>query len=81
MRRRTIEYALGFGLALASIGATAWGQGASGQVRPPRRPPLRIEIVPSAQLYRQCVDWHVIEHRATGDTVVPQTRCRWAVRR
>lgn len=45
-----------------------------------RRAPLRIEITPSGRLYRQCTDWHVIEHRATGDTVVPRTRCWWALR-
>jgi hypothetical protein len=45
-----------------------------------RRPPLRIEVTPSARLYRQCTDWHVIEHRATGDTVVPRMRCWWALR-
>jgi hypothetical protein len=45
-----------------------------------RRPPLRIEVTPSPQLYRQCADWHVIEHRPTGDTVVPRSRCWWAAR-
>jgi hypothetical protein len=45
-----------------------------------RRPPLRIEVTPSGRLYRQCTDWHVIEHRLTGDTVVPRTRCWWALR-
>jgi hypothetical protein len=44
-----------------------------------RRAPLRVEVTPS-RLYRQCTDWYVIEHRATGDTVVPRTQCRWAVR-
>jgi hypothetical protein len=44
-----------------------------------RRLPLRVEVTPS-RLYRQCTDWHVIEHRATGDTIVPRTRCWWAVR-
>jgi hypothetical protein len=43
-----------------------------------RRPPLRVEVTPG-HLYRQCADWHVIEHRATGDTVVPRSRCWWAV--
>jgi hypothetical protein len=45
-----------------------------------RRAPLRIEVTPSGRLYRQCADWHVIEHRATGDTVVPRMRCWWALR-
>jgi hypothetical protein len=44
-----------------------------------RRPPLRIEISPR-RLVRQCVDWHVVERRATGDTVVPRMRCWWASR-
>jgi hypothetical protein len=44
-----------------------------------RRVPLRVEVTPS-RLYRQCTDWHVIEHRASGDTIVPRTRCWWAVR-
>ncbi len=45
-----------------------------------RRAPLRVDVTPVGRLYRQCTDWHVIEHRATGDTVVPRTRCWWAVR-
>jgi hypothetical protein len=45
-----------------------------------RRAPLRVDVTPAGRLYRQCTDWHIIEHRATGDTVVPRTRCRWAVR-
>jgi len=29
-------------------------------------------------LYRQCVDWYVVEARvATGPTVVPRIRCWW----
>jgi len=50
------------------------------RVRLHRRAPLRIEVTPSGRLYRQCVDWHVIERRASGDTVVPRTRCWWALR-
>jgi hypothetical protein len=42
-----------------------------------RRAPLRIEVTPR-RVYRQCADSHVIEHRASGDTVVPRTRCWWA---
>jgi hypothetical protein len=47
-----------------------------------RRAPLRLHVgpAPSERLYRQCTDWHVIEHRATGDTVVPRMRCWWALR-
>jgi hypothetical protein len=43
-----------------------------------RRAPLRVEVTPS-RLYRQCTDWLVVEHRATGDTIVPRMQCRWAV--
>jgi hypothetical protein len=74
-------FVLGFAVAMASHGAVAQARNEAGRTRPRPRPPLRIEVSPSPQLYRQCVDWHVIEHRATGDTVVPQTRCRWAPRR
>jgi hypothetical protein len=29
---------------------------------------------------RQCEDWYVVERRATGPTVVPNSRCWWAYR-
>ena len=45
-----------------------------------QRPPLRLEIEPQRGLVRECRDWHVIEHRLTGDTIVPRTQCRWALR-
>jgi hypothetical protein len=47
-----------------------------------RRAPLRLQVgpAPSERLFRQCIDRPVIEHRATGDTVVPRTRCWWALR-
>jgi hypothetical protein len=46
-----------------------------------RRPPLRVHVGPAApgRLHRECTDRPVIEHRATGDTVVPRTRCWWAL--
>jgi hypothetical protein len=46
-----------------------------------RRPPLRVHVGPAAsgRLYRQCIDRPVIEHRVTGDTVVPRSWCRWAL--
>lgn len=47
--------------------------------RPVRVRP-RIVVTPTQRLYRQCVDVYVIEHRLTGDTVVPDMRCRWAYR-
>jgi hypothetical protein len=58
----------------------AFTQDAPDRARLQRRPPLRIEVTPSGRLYRQCTDWHVVEHRPTGDTVVPRTRCWWALR-
>jgi hypothetical protein len=63
--------------ALAFLCVSAQGQERT--ARPKRRPPLRIEIVPR-QFYRQCVDWYDVEHRPTGDTIVPRMRCRWSVR-
>lgn len=42
--------------------------------------PLRVVVAPTGRLYRQCVDHPVVEHRASGDTVVPAFACRWAVR-
>ena len=47
-----------------------------------RRAPLRLHVgpAPAERLYRQCIDRPVIERRATGDTVVPGTRCWWALR-
>ena len=63
------------------LGASlAFAQDAPDRAGLQRRPPLRIEVTPSGRLYRQCTDWHVIEHRLTGDTVVPRTRCWWALR-
>ena len=77
---RTSMVALGLAAALAALGAPAPAQ--EGTLRPVlhRRPPLRIEITPSRPAQRQCVDWHVIEHRASGDTVVPRSHCWWVAR-
>jgi hypothetical protein len=66
--------------ALLAAAPAVLAQDAQGRAKLHRRAPLRIEVTPSARLYRQCTDWHVIEHRATGDTVVPRVRCRWALR-
>ena len=44
------------------------------------RHPLRVEVAPAGRLYRQCLDHPVIEHRPSGDTVVPWFSCRWAAR-
>lgn len=49
-------------------------------VRVKRHAPLRVEVAPVGRLYRQCVDHPVVEHRPSGDTVVPAFSCRWAVR-
>jgi hypothetical protein len=57
----------------------ASAQDAPDRVRLHRRPPLRVDIVPH-RMFRQCTDWLAVEHRATGDTVVPRTQCWWAVR-
>jgi hypothetical protein len=82
MRSGTVACALGFLLAsIASAGAQNAPAGAEeSPARVHRRPPLRVEVTPP-QYYRECVDKYVIEHRATGDTVVPRTYCRWVVRR
>ena len=69
------------GLAAVLGGATlAVAQDQADRARLHRRAPLRVDVAPAGRLYRQCTDWHVIEHRATGDTVVPRSWCRWAVR-
>jgi hypothetical protein len=65
---------------LLSAAPLAFAQDSADRARLQRRAPLRIEVTPSGRLYRQCSDWHVIEHRLTGDTVVPRTRCWWALR-
>ena len=68
------------GLAVLLGASLAFAQDAPDRAKLARRPPLRIEVTPSGRLYRQCTDWHVIEHRPTGDTVAPRTRCWWALR-
>jgi hypothetical protein len=65
--------------ALLAGPSLAAAQDQSDRARLHRRPPLRVDVTPG-RLYRQCTDWHVIEHRETGDTVVPRSRCWWAVR-
>jgi hypothetical protein len=67
-------------MAMASGATLAAAQDQPGRVRLHRHAPLRVVITPTGRLYRQCADWHVIEHRAAGDTVVPRTRCWWATR-
>ena len=81
MRNGMTAFVLGLSVAAAAHGAAAQAVDEPGRAPPHRRPPLRLEVTPSSQLYRQCTDWYVIEQRAAGPTVVPQTRCRWALRR
>jgi len=80
MRISATAYAAGLAVLLAVV-PPALAQDAQGRPISHRRAPLRIEVTPSARLNRQCTDWHVIEHRATGDTVVPRARCWWALQR
>jgi hypothetical protein len=82
MRISTIT--IGLAATLAALGALA-PLAAPAQESPARtglhrRPPLRIEVTPSRQFQRQCVDWHVIEHRPSGDTIVPRSHCWWVSR-
>ena len=80
-RKSTIT--IGLAATLAALGALAPSAAPAqeGPVRTGlRRPPLRIVITPSRQLQRQCNDWHVIEHRASGDTIVPRSHCWWVSR-
>jgi hypothetical protein len=87
--QRTITAALAAALvgcaALIGPAAAASAQGLttptttaepSPRVRPVRAR-TRIDVTLSRPLYRQCVDWLAVEHRPSGDTIVPQTRCWW----
>jgi hypothetical protein len=80
MRKSMI--AIGLAVALAALGAPAAAAAQDNSARPglQRRPPLRIVITPSRPAQRQCADWHVIEHRASGDTIVPRSHCWWVSR-
>jgi len=80
MRKSITAYGVGFAVLLASVTPPALAQDTQARATVHRRAPLRIEVAPAGRLYRQCTDWHVIEHRATGDTVVPRAKCRWALR-
>lgn len=87
--QRTITVALAAALvgAAALIGPAepAFAQGMTASTMaaetPQRARPVRartrIDVTPSRPLYRQCVDWLAVEHRPSGDTIVPQTRCWW----
>ena len=88
--QRTITLALAAGLAgcalfissAAPTAAQSAGTSASGLSSQPHpiRARTRIVVTPSPRVYRRCVDWYAVEHRATGDTVVPNMRCWWAYR-
>lgn len=45
---------------------------------PARRPPLRVQVTPAPDIYRHCIGGYAVEHRATGDTIVPRLHCWWA---
>jgi hypothetical protein len=66
--------------AIAGVAGSAVAQDDPSRPRIQRRAPLRIEIAPSRRLVRQCADALVIERRYAGDTIVPRTRCWWALR-
>jgi hypothetical protein len=78
MRRSMTGFAV-FALAAAGFSTFAAAQDDTPRLRL-ARPPLRIEIEPQRRMVRECRDWHVIEHRLTGDTIVPRTKCVWALR-
>jgi hypothetical protein len=67
-------------VAIAGVAGSAAAQDDPARPRVQRRAPLRIEVAPSRQLVRQCADSLVIERRYAGDTIVPRTRCWWALR-
>jgi hypothetical protein len=79
MRKTMSGVAAVLAVMLVSNGTPALAQDSRERATPRRHAPLRIEIAPSGRFYRQCTDTLVIEHRVTGDTIVPRTRCVWAV--
>jgi hypothetical protein len=66
--------------AIAGVAGSAAAQDDPARPRIQRRAPLRVEVTPSGRLVRQCADTLVIERRYAGDTIVPRTRCWWALR-
>jgi hypothetical protein len=66
--------------AIAGVAGSALAQDDQARPRIQRRAPLRIEVAPSGRLVRQCADSLVVEHRYAGDTIVPRTKCWWALR-
>jgi hypothetical protein len=80
MRKSTIAIGLAAAFTALAAPAGAPAQESSARAGLHRRPPLRIEVTPSRPSQRQCADWHVIEHRASGDTIVPRSHCWWVSR-
>jgi hypothetical protein len=82
--RLPIFAALGVIIALAGTPVPAPAQPAdratdpSPRTKPPRKTPPRTEGALPEDYYRHCVGGYAIEHRASGDTVVPRLRCWWA---
>jgi hypothetical protein len=84
--RLPIFAALGVIIALAGMPVPAPAQPADRAIDPaprrakppPRQTPPRIEGAATEDTYRHCVGGYAIEHRATGDTIVPRLRCWWA---
>jgi hypothetical protein len=81
--RLPIFAALGVIIAITSIPVPAPAQPADRLTDPslrtkppPRQTPPRTAV--PEDYYRHCVGGYAIEHRATGDTVVPRLRCWWA---
>ena len=80
MRISAMAFAMGLAMLPASVPPPVLAQDAQERAKLHRRAPLRLEVTPYARIYRQCTDWYVIEHRVTGDTIVPRMRCWWALR-
>jgi hypothetical protein len=66
--------------AVAGVAGPAAAQDDQARPRIQRRAPLRIEVEPSRRLVRQCADSLVVEQRYAGPTIVPRTKCWWALR-
>jgi hypothetical protein len=65
-------------LTLMVAPAGAQSQGPVPRGRPLLHRPLRIEVSPPPRLARHCIGGYALEHRASGDTIVPRMRCWWA---
>jgi hypothetical protein len=66
--------------AAAVVPVEAQSTGGERDTRRDRVERPRIRVTPSQRLVRQCEDWYAVEQRATGPTVVPNSRCWWAYR-